>query len=83
MKFKKVKTIEQTRKVLIERKDNALKRRKYLRMKRSLERQYPGIRFIYIDETYIHINYMNNLILISTEELSKDNFKLSKGNYVI
>ena len=80
MNFKKKKTKDLTRNILMEKPQNVIKRREYLRTKRNIEKTYPGIKFVFVDETWVHRNYLPKLLLVSGDEFTKKSLQLSKGN---
>jgi transposase len=78
MGFKLAKVGEISRKILMEKTDNVLKRRNYLREKKRLE-ENPELLWVYLDETYVHKNLVNNEIIVCNSELPNVKIPIGKG----
>ena len=61
------------------RRDVQFKRIEYLKTKRRLEKEFPGILFVYIDETFIHKNLFYEKILYPKTKNIKLKIPIGKG----
>jgi transposase len=72
MGFKYMKTNNLSRKILMERADIIVKRREYLKEKLKLKREYPRSLWIYLDETFVHLNFAKSKILVDRNQVDNN-----------
>jgi transposase len=63
----------------MEKNRNKVKRKEYLLRKKELEKQFPDSLWVFLDETFIHKNFMTNEIIIYKNELPDVNLPIGKG----
>jgi len=67
----------------MERPDIVISRRIYLRKKRQLENEYPNSVMVYLDETFVHQNIVNDKLLVCDNELPPIKISSGKGSRFI
>ena len=81
MNFRKLKTREISRKILVEQPENRLKREEFLKKKAEILAEFQEIPISFCDETYTNRNFKPDRVLVDISNLPEAKLRIGKGKY--